>query len=78
MMDSNLRGEINIVVIKTHAGQKRPGGEKVYFTFQLSGSITDIRAGTQGRKLEAGTQSQAMRKYRLLACSPWFAQLASL
>ena len=52
----------------------------VYFCLQQLSSHTpslrEIRAATQGRNLEAGTEAEAMEKHSLLTCSLQLAQLA--
>ena len=48
-----------------HDDQWLLGEEKVYFILQLSGQIPpleELRAGTQGRNLQAGTEAEAMEE----------------
>lgn len=47
---------VSMAVIK-HQNQKQLGEEKAYFILQL---IRDVRAQTQGRNLETGTEAEAM------------------
>jgi hypothetical protein len=54
----------SIVVIKYH-GQKQSAEERAYFSLQFSdhiASLREVRAGTQGGNLEAGTEAEAMEE----------------
>lgn len=42
------------------------------------GLITVIPEGSQARKLEAGTEAEAIEEWWSLVCSSWFAQIAVL
>jgi hypothetical protein len=68
----------SIVVIKYH-GQKQSAEERAYFSLQFSdhiASLREVRAGTQGGNLEAGTEAEAMEGVLTgllsVACSAWF------
>lgn len=53
--------------------------ENGLFHFILLGNsllLKEIRAGTQGRSLEAGTETEALKECILLTFSPWIAQPA--
>ena len=55
-----------------HHDQRQREEEKVDFTLQLiNPSSREVRAGTQGRNLEAEADAQAMKEHFLLAFSPW-------
>jgi hypothetical protein len=41
-------------------------------------SLREVRAGTQGRTLQAGTDTEAVEKCGLLTCSLWLSQPAFL
>lgn len=59
-----------------HADQKQCGKKKALFGSGVPGqslSWREIRAGTQGRNLEAGPEAD-MEDCGLLTCSPWLAQ----
>ena len=40
--------------------------------------MIEVRTGTQGKNLEAGTDAETTEKHRLLVPLPWLAQLPSL
>jgi hypothetical protein len=63
-----------------HYEQKQLGEEQVYFAHSsVTSYITEkIRAGTQGRNLEARSEAEAMMECCLLACFPWLLQSAFL
>jgi hypothetical protein len=55
-----------------HHEQKLLREEKVYFALYLSAhspSLTEVRAGTQHRNIEAGTEAETMEERCLLVCS---------
>ena len=51
--------------------QKLCGEKRIYFIldFQEPLSLKEVRAGTQDRSLEAGTETEPVEEYLLLACS---------
>lgn len=61
--------------IKLH-DQKQLGKEWVYLfhptVLHHCSSVKEVRAGTQGRNLEAGTEAEPMEECCLLACSTCF------
>lgn len=56
--------------------KRNVGEEGIYFS--LCVSSREFRARTQGRNLEAGTETEAMEKCYLLASFPWLIYLAFL
>jgi hypothetical protein len=53
--------QVSIALTK-HDDQKQQEEERVYFILQFPGlapSLWEVRAGTQGRNLEAGTETEA-------------------
>lgn len=38
--------------------------------------MREIRAGSQGRSLEIGSEPEAVEEWCLLTCAPWLVQLA--
>lgn len=67
---------LSITVIK-HYDQKQFREVRLYFTLQpmVRPSSRKVRARTQGRSLEAGTDEEATEECWLLAWSSWFARL---
>lgn len=43
-----------------------------------SPSLREIRVGSQSRNMEVGAEAETRKECYLLACSPWFAEAASL
>ena len=75
-----LAGSVRVSVAESkHHDQKQPGEEVVCFSLLFSGhtpSLREVRAGTQGRSLEAAAEAEGMKECCLLACSSWLAWLA--
>ena len=73
-----LVGYVSSTVIKRH-DQKHHEKERPISCYSLLSIIRkEVRAEAQGRNLEAGADAEAMEGCCLLACFPWFAQLAFL
>jgi len=74
--DGNLVSYTTFYNGDKHHDQKLPGEEKVYFSYCLS--LREVRAGTQDRDPEAGTEAETTQQHCLLTCSPWLTQFAFL
>lgn len=65
---------ISIAVIKCH-NQKQLVEERVYFKLTVPHHnllLKEVRTGTEGKNLEAGTKAEAREESFLLACSACF------
>lgn len=60
---------------------KHHGTERIYFSLQLlsyhSSILREIRAGTQGKDLEAGIQVEVTEEHWSLACPLWLSLLSA-
>lgn len=66
-----------IAAIKHHYQRKQLGQKRVPFSNHPP-FLREDRDATQGRYLEAGTETVTIEEHSLLACSLWFTQIAFL